>query len=508
MNKRTILLLAFVLLKFILQYQLVNPVYELQRDEYLHLDQANHLAWGYLSVPPFTSWISYIIQLLGNTLFWIRFFPALFGILTIVMVWKTITALNGSTFAHILGATGVLLSTLLRLNILYQPNAFDVLSWMTLYYCFIRYQQSEKSKWLYIGAVVFALGFLNKYNILFLVMGLIPAILLTTQRKLLVRKELYLSMLLALVLILPNLLWQYHNHFPVIHHMKELNERQLVHVKTSNFLKAQLLFYAGALYMILAAAWALLRYKPFQPHRSFFWSLISTLAIFICFHAKDYYAIGLYPVYIAFGAVYLADIIPVAQRKYWYPITLLIPLLISIRLFQVAFPNKTPEYIIANPEQFKRFGMLRWEDGKDHTLPLDYADMLGWKELAHKVDSIYATIPGNEETLVLCDNYGQTGAINYYTHKGIKAVSFNADYINWFDLSKQYRNLIRVKDYESAHEEMAETSPYFKTAQVAGQIENKNAREYGATIFLFTGATVNINDKIKQEIAETKSKWR
>jgi hypothetical protein len=55
MKKELIFLTGFIILKFILQYFLISPEYDLQRDEYLHLDQANHLAWGYLSVPPLTS---------------------------------------------------------------------------------------------------------------------------------------------------------------------------------------------------------------------------------------------------------------------------------------------------------------------------------------------------------------------------------------------------------------------------------------------------------------------
>ncbi|WP_346069745.1 hypothetical protein [Sphingobacterium siyangense] len=53
--KHRLILIGLILLKFIIQYQLISPIYELQRDEFLHLDQANHLAWGYLSVPPLTS---------------------------------------------------------------------------------------------------------------------------------------------------------------------------------------------------------------------------------------------------------------------------------------------------------------------------------------------------------------------------------------------------------------------------------------------------------------------
>ena len=90
MTKKTILLTGFILAKFGMHFFLIRPEYDLQRDEFLHLDQANHLAWGYFSVPPSTSWISLIIQFLGNGVFWVKFFPALFGALTIVVLWKAI----------------------------------------------------------------------------------------------------------------------------------------------------------------------------------------------------------------------------------------------------------------------------------------------------------------------------------------------------------------------------------------------------------------------------------
>jgi hypothetical protein len=143
MAKHSLTLSGFILLKFFLQYFLLSADYDLQRDEYLHLDQAHHLAWGYLSVPPFISWISYIIYLLGNSVFWIKFFPALFGALTIFVVWKAIEELNGNYFALILGATCVLFSALLRLNTLYQPNSFDVLCWTMLYFIIVKFINTE-----------------------------------------------------------------------------------------------------------------------------------------------------------------------------------------------------------------------------------------------------------------------------------------------------------------------------------------------------------------------------
>ena len=207
-----------------------------------------------------------------------------------------------------------------------------------------------------------------------------------------------------------------------------------------------MLFFIGSLLVIFASFYALLFSKSLKEYRVFFFSILFTLIAFLYFRAKDYYAIGIYPIYIAFGSVYLSEVLKEGWKRYLRPIAIAIPLLFFIPIYKVAFPNKSPEYIAQHSGSYKKMGLLRWEDGKDHLLPQDFADMLGWRELALKVDSIYLSLPNKNNTLILCDNYGQAGAINYYTKQKLNAVSFNADYINWFDLSKKYVNLIRVKE--------------------------------------------------------------
>ena len=505
MTRKTIILLGFILLKFLLQYILISSEYDLHRDEYLHLDQGQHLAWGFQSVPPFTSWVSYLIHLLGNSVFWVKFFPALFGALTMLIVWKAIEELNGTLFALILGATCVLFSAILRLNTLYQPNSFDILSWTTFYFIVLKYFKTENTKWLFVVAFVFTFGFLNKYNIVFLLIGLLPSILLTEQRKIFVKKEFYFSLFIGLVIILPNLIWQYKNNFPVIHHLKELANTQLVNVDRINFMKSQIFFFVGSLLVIVSALYALIFYRPYTKYKAFFWTIIFTLIVFIYFKAKDYYAIGLYPIYISFGSVFLADKIKLGWKKYLQPVFIAIPILFFLPMYNIFFPNKSPDYIIKHRQTYQKLGLLRWEDGKDHELPQDFADMLGWKELALKVGSIYSKLPNKEKTLILCDNYGQAGAINYYTQQNIKAVSFNADYLDWFDLTKKYENLLRIKELNETDAELKETSPFFETSLIAGSITNKYSREFGTSILTFIGSKIDINKRIKDEIDERKN---
>jgi predicted membrane-bound mannosyltransferase len=165
------LLLLIVLLKMILQFIVVNPYYELHRDEFLHLDQANHLAFGFISVPPFTSLVSKVIFLLGGSMFWIRFFPAMFGALTIVFAWLTVEAIDGKLLSKILVSGAILFSVIARINILFQPNSFDILVWTVIFYLFVKFIQSANPKWLWGLAFTIAAGIYNKYNLGFLLFG-------------------------------------------------------------------------------------------------------------------------------------------------------------------------------------------------------------------------------------------------------------------------------------------------------------------------------------------------
>jgi len=374
------ILAIFVLIKLFLQYSLVNPVYELHRDEYLHLDQAFHLAVGYISVPPFTSWISKIIYLLGGDIFWIRFFPVLFGAITIITAWLIVVELDGKLWGKILTSSFLIFSMLMRINVLYQPNSFDFLIWTTVFYGLIRCLKTEKSGWFIFLAIIIPLGVYNKYNVLFLLIGLFIGIGISRQRIIFKQKVFYLALALCLIILMPNIVWQIENHFPVMHHFTTLSKTQLVHVQRLDFLIDQVKFALIGSLTILAF-WALLFCKPFQPYRFVGYTYLTVIILYVLFRAKSYYAVGLYPVLFAFGSVYLEKVL----KKPWKPAMALL-IILRIALFlgiaKYMMPFQSPAEIIDNKEKYEQFGLLRWEDGKNHQLPQDFADMSGWREMA------------------------------------------------------------------------------------------------------------------------------
>lgn len=505
MKKSALVLSGLILIKFILQYSVIAPVYELHRDEFLHLDQGRHVGWGFVSVPPLTSWFAWIIFRLGGSEFWVKFFPALFGAFTMVFTWKIVEELKGKLFACALAATAVMLSVILRLNTLFQPNSFDVLSWTIVYYCLVCFINRNDNRFLLWAAIAGGFGILNKYSILFLLAGLFLALLISPERKMLYRRQTLFAIFLGFLIILPNLVWQIQHGLPVIHHMKELADTQLVNVNRGDFLKEQLLYFLGCCWLFFFAAYGFIRNPDLKRFRWIGYSYLITLGLFLYLQAKGYYAIGLYPVLLAVGSVQVEKALSVGRWTYLRPVLYVSLTAFFIPFIKIAFPVLTPEEIHANDSMYRDLGLLRWEDGKDHTLPQDFADMVGWKELAHKVDSNYALLSGSGYTLVLTDNYGQAGAINYYSKTpGMRAVSMNADYINWIPYDADIRNVILVQEGSDDDPGRTRERSFFKSVNFGGEITNPWARETGTRIYSCVGALKSIGEILKEEAAERK----
>ena len=190
---------------------------------------------------------------------------------------------------------------------------------------------------------------------------------------------------------------------------------------------------------------------------------------------------------LGFGSVYIEKLISVKWKIIVVPLLIGINLVICILSSKLVLPLLSPEEIRGKSLLFEKMGLLRWEDGKNHDLPQDYADMLGWHEMADKALIAYKMIPENEleSTLVFCDNYGQTGALNYYNRSKMKeAYSFATDYIFWLPHLTTIRNIILV-----------------------GVVENEYAREKGTGVYLITGAIPALTDIFYKLAEERKKKF-
>ncbi len=493
-NNRLLYFLAFI--KLSIPFILQSSYYEAHRDELLYLAEGNHMAWGYMEVPPLLSVFSWLTNLLGGGLFWVKLWPSLFGACTFLLTGKIILSLGGRFFALLLGFFPFVFGAYLRVHFLFQPNFLEIFFWTLIAYSIIRYLQTAENKWLYLFGISSGLGMLSKYSVAFFIISVLAGLLLTRQRKIFLNKHFYFSAGLAILIFLPNAIWQYANHFPVVHHMKLLEQTQLQYISPGGFIIDQFIMNLPCVFIWLAGLWFVFATGKGKIFRFMGLAFLSVIILLIVLHGKNYYALGAYPVLFAFGAYQLESFTLKHYRVLrWIFVT--VPIIIGFLFMPIALPIAIPQKL----DQFykttgmHKTGLLKWEDLKDHPLPQDFADMLGWKEMAEKVAFAYHTLDSNEQkkTVIFCDNYGQAAAVDYYGKKYHlpQAYSANASFIYWMPRPLPIENLLLVSDdpQEMQHDFIKD----FTSAKLMDSIANPYARERGSLIILLKGANESFN---------------
>lgn len=473
---------AFVAIKLLMHLASFDN-YELHRDEYLYAAMGKHLDWGYFSVPPLIGLFSKIASsLFGQTIFAYKLIPALLSAGIIVTTLLFVKELGGKLFAVLLAGCATLFSiSMMRVGGLFQPVCFDVFFWtLSAYFVLKLIKNNEPRYWLHIGISI-GIAFLNKYMIVFFAAGLIIAMASTSHRILIQSKYFILGAIAGLVIISPNIWWQYQHHWVVLHHLEELKKTQLVNVSISDFLIDQIMMNINSVLVLLIGLWALCLNKE-RPYRVFLALYLATMILFVLTNAKSYYSLGLYPFLTAIGSYAVEKYIHQSKRALSIPI-LALTVLISLPVVPIGLTLLPPEEMSKFMERVgSKTGIDRWEDGKHHKMPQDYADMLGWCEMAQYVVRTYQGLPSKEkqQCAIYAENYGQAGAIDYYGSKsGIPTpISFSDAFLYWAPSEADFKTLIYVNDDTSGIKKM------FANVRLMGKINNRLAREQGTGVFL------------------------
>ena len=95
--------LSFLALLTIFIHFLTNGGYGYFRDELYYMACGEHLAWGYVYQPPFAALMAFVTRhLLGDSLFALRFFPAICGGLIVLLTGLMVRELGGGGYAKVL----------------------------------------------------------------------------------------------------------------------------------------------------------------------------------------------------------------------------------------------------------------------------------------------------------------------------------------------------------------------------------------------------------------------
>lgn len=370
--------------------------YGFQRDELYYLACARHLAWGYIDFPAVVPALARLnVLLFGPGVATLRIFSVSAGAGVILLAALIARELGGDSRAQVLAAFAVLFNPLiLGANVLFQTVSFDQLTWAAALYGVVRLLRTgDRRLWPVLGIIV-GVGLETKYTILGLAAGLLAGFLLSDQRRQFATRGPYLAAGIALLILLPNLIWQIGEGWPsltyVLQHSGNTGTRpQFV---------AETLLLLGPIGLPLAVlgAWELFSRAWLRPLA---WAAVLTPLLLLIANGKSYYAGPIYPLLLAAGSVRTARLI--GRRRLLFPALLILLTTATAALVPLALPV---------------YPLQRAVNDGIMSARSDYADMLGWQGIAADTARAYQRLPAaqRQQATIVASNYGEAGAIDQY----------------------------------------------------------------------------------------------
>jgi len=393
------ILLAMAAARLLL-HTLTNGQYGYHRDELATLDDARHLAWGYVAYPPLTPFVARVaLDLLGSAPAAVRFFTALAQCVAMVVAGLMARELGGGRMAQAVAALAVAVSPVsLSAGHLFQYVSFDLLWSVLAVYFVIRLLNSEDRRWwLAIGAAI-GLGLMTRYTIAWLVAGLAAGFLLTPARSRLRSWWLMAGAVLAFAIVLPTLAWQANHGFISLDFLRTIHARDIRIGRTDGFLWKQLLVPASPFTIPLWTAGLVFYFR--KPEGARFrvlgWAFVAAMILFTAAQARDYYTTPLYPMLLAAGAVLWERWPRWAKSATWAGLA-------------AALAVGTAFTLPVAPPDSRWFQTEARVDG-------DLREEIGWPELVESIAAIRDALPAEERATagILTGNYGEAGAIDLY----------------------------------------------------------------------------------------------
>ncbi|MBV8515073.1 MAG: hypothetical protein JO260_07210, partial [Acidobacteria bacterium] len=322
-----------------------------------------------------------------------------------------------------------------------------------------------------------------KYSMGFFAAALLLGLLLTPQRRLLWTPWLLAGGGVALLIFLPNLLWNIHHHWPFLELMRNIRAsgRDLA-LPPLKYLGQQVLMMAPqTLPFWLSGLGFYLFSRRAAEYRMFGWAFVLTIVFFMLMHGKDYYSAPAYPIVLAAGAVMREIVLESARfasrpklRARLQGAIFGVVITVSLLVTLLVLPVLPIEKFIAlqkwigiepSPTEKNQIGVL---------LPQYYADEFGWTGMVEQVARVYHTLPpeAQAKTAIYTGNYGEAAAIDFFGPRyGLpKAICAHQNYFLWGP--REYTGEIMILVGSGNIEE---ARPHFTSVDVAATLDNPYA---------------------------------
>jgi hypothetical protein len=469
---RPSLLLALACL---LLHVLANGNYGVFRDELYFIVCGAHPDWGYVDqpavVPLLASWAHAIF---GDVLLGFRLLPALVLAATVALTAEFARLIGGGRFAQWLAGLCVLLGPIFLIDgVFFSTNMFQEITWLGLAWVLVRLEQTGDERWWLVFGAIAGFSLNTKYAIAFYLAALAIGLIFTPRLKSLRHPWVYLGALVALIMVLPNVLWQQVHGWPFLELGKAAVGGKNTPMSLPAFFVQQVLF-TGPLAAIVwvCGLWACLVRPRLAIARAFPIAWLVLLLTFVVLHGKPYYLTAIYPALLAFGAVRLGDWAGARAARSVILAAVAVAGMITAPLTLPILP------VDAFVRYQKAVGLALSVGERQRTgaLPQYYADMFGWPEMAAQVAAVYKALPPQDRARAVFfgNNYGEAAAIDVFGPRyGLPpAVSGHNNYFLWGPRGHDGSVVIIIGGSPEHY------AGLFQTFEMAGRIDTPYAMPY------------------------------
>jgi hypothetical protein len=306
---------------------------------------------------------------------------------------------------------------------------------------------------------------------------------------------------IMLLIVLPNLLWQIHHHWPTLEFLQNGSvENKNVKLAPLPFLVVQIMNLLPVNILIWGAGlvW-LLRNPMAKSYRWIGFTYCIFLVMMMALHAKDYYVSPIYPILFAAGGIVwerrFANRSTVLQdHAFAFPILEGALIATCILILPMAIPIMQPTTWLAYTKATHLYKTSsNTENQTIGPLPQFYADRFGWQEEVDEVGRIYHSLsPADQKKVgILCSNYGEASAINFLGRDLPEAISIHNNYFLWGPHGATGEVMIVINGATPA--EMREI---YSSVEVAGRMDHPYSMPFEhRNIYLVRGRRKNLTDE-------------
>jgi 4-amino-4-deoxy-L-arabinose transferase-like glycosyltransferase len=386
--------LAVVLLIMINRY---GP----HRDELYFLASGQRLAWGYPDQPSLTPLLARLAsEVAPHSLLALRLASLIAMALLVVCAAEFARLLGGGRAAQVLTASTVAASVItVTLGHRLTTATFDTLVWTAVLLVVGHALRLDRPQLWLLAGLLAGLGLNNKTAVAVLMFAIFIGVLIFPTTRVQLRTAYpWLGSLIAIVLWLPNLVWQAQNNWPVLALSADIADEY-------GGITGRLALLGQALAMfspVIAIVWLyglveLFRHPTWAKLRPIGVVFLVAAAVFLIAAGKGYYLAGAIVPLVAAGCTALA--------ARW-----------SVRRLIVTGVVLAVSAVVAWPAFVPVLPVRTYATSFYPALDSDQLETIGWPEFVESVRATLDSLPADQRAtaVVFTRNYGEAGALEWY----------------------------------------------------------------------------------------------